>query len=94
VLKNVLERDQFTHQTRQELPHDKEMLQAYLHTTVASHGYLLLDLSQDKDDSLSFRTCISPKEAPSKMYVDIGNEKHKGKLSHYSRTKTCLSKIT
>ena len=95
VLKNVRDRDQFSHLARQVLPHDsKGLLLAYLHATKAPYGYLLLDLSEDTDDSLRFRTCIFPNEAPPLMYVDIGNETHKGKLPHSSRTKKRSAKIT
>jgi hypothetical protein len=94
-LKNVRDREQFSHLARQVLPHDsKGLSDEYLHATEAPHGYLLLDLSQDTEDRLSFRTCIFPNEAPPKVYVDIGNETHKGKLPHSSITKTCSSKIT
>ena len=59
-----------------------------------SHGYLVLDLPQDKDDILRFRTCIFPNEATKLFYVDIGSETHKRKLPHFSRTKTRSTKIT
>ena len=42
---------------------------------------------------LRFRTCIFPKEAPALFYVDIGNETHKGKLSHSSLTKNARPKL-
>jgi hypothetical protein len=95
VLKNVRDRNQFSHLARQVLSHDsKGLLLAYLHAAKAHYGYLLLDLSEDTDDSLRFRTCIFPNEAPPLMYVDIGNETHKGKLPHSSRTKKRSAKIT
>jgi len=87
--------EQFSHLARQVQPHDiKGLSDAYLHATKAPHGYLVLDLSQDIDDSLRFRTCNFPKEAPPLFYVYIGNETHKGKLPHFSRTKTRSDKIT
>ena len=46
------------------------------------------------DDILRYRTCIFPDEAPPLIYVDIGNETHKGKFSHSSRTKNLPDKIT
>ena len=95
VLKNVRDRNQLSHLARQVLPHNfKGQLEAYLHATVAPQGYVLLDLSQDTDNSLRFRTCIFPNEAPHLFYVDIGNDTHKGKLPHSSRAKTCSAKIT
>jgi len=88
VLNNVRDRDQFSHLARQVLPHDiKGLLQAYLHATEASHGYLLLDLSQDTDDSLRFRTSIFQTKHPLDIYIDICNETHKGKLPHPSPIK-------
>jgi len=75
VLKNVRDRNQFSHLVRQVLPHDsKGLLQAYLHATELPHGYRLLDLLQDTDDSLRFRTCIFPNEAPPLIYIGIGNQ--------------------
>jgi len=83
VLKNVRDREQFLHLARQVQPHDSNgLLQAYLHATEATRGYLLLELSQDTDESLRFRTCIFPNEAPPMIFVDIGNETHQGKLHH------------
>jgi hypothetical protein len=59
VLKNVRDREQFLHLARQVLPHDcKGLPDAFLHATKAPHVYLVLDLSQETDDSLRFRTCI------------------------------------
>ena len=82
VLKNVHDRNQFSLLPRQVLPEDSNgLFQAYLHSTEAPHWYLLLDQSKDTDDSLRFRTCIFPDEAPPLIYVDIGNETHKGKLT-------------
>ena len=72
------DRDQFSHLARQVMSHDcKGLLQAYSHATEATHVYLLIDLSQDTDDSLRFQTCIFPNEAAPLLYVDIGNERIK-----------------
>ena len=79
VLKNVREKNQFSHLARQVLPEDSDgLFQAYLNAREAPHGYLLLDLSQDTDYILRFRTCIFLGEAPPVLYADIGNETHKG----------------
>ena len=94
VLKNVRDKNQFSHLARQVLPEDSNgLFQAYMHATDAPHGYLLLDLSRDTDDSLRFRTCIFPDEAPPVMYIDIGNETHKSKLPRSSRTKGLSAEI-
>jgi hypothetical protein len=58
VSKNVHDREQFSHLERQVLPHDsKGLSDAYLNATEEPHGYLVLDLSQDTNDRLRFRTC-------------------------------------
>ena len=55
---------QFSHLAQQELPGDSNgPFQAYLHATESTHCYML-DLLQYTDDSLRFRTCIFPEEAP------------------------------
>jgi len=95
VLKNVRDREQFSHLARQVLPHDRKGLSdAYLNATEEPHGYLVLDLSQDTNDRLSFRTCIFPEEEPPIFYIDIGNETRKRKFSHPSRAKKRSAKIT
>ena len=82
VLKNVRDRGQFSHLARQVLPHaSKGLSDAYLNATEEPHGYLVLDLSQDTDDRLRFRTCIFPKEAPPLFYVDVNDETDKIELS-------------
>jgi hypothetical protein len=61
VLKNVCDREQFSHLARQVLPHDsKGLSDAYLYAIEEPHSYLVLDLSQDTTDRLRFRTCIFP----------------------------------
>jgi hypothetical protein len=74
VLKIVRDKKQFSHLALQVLPHDSKVLSdAYLNATEEPHGYLVLDLSQDTNDRLWFRTCIFPEEEPSIFYVDIDN---------------------
>jgi len=91
ALKTVHDRYQFPHLARQVLPHDsKGLSQAYLHATIALHGYVLLDLSQDTYDS--FRLHLP--ERSTSLDVCRFNETHKGKLSRSSRSKTRSSKIT
>ena len=85
------DREQFSHLSRKLLPHDSNvLLQAYLHVTEAPQVYVLLDLSEDTNDSLRLRNCIFPNEAPPLIYVDIGNETHKGKLPDSSLIKKML----
>ena len=59
VLKNVRDRNQFLQLAQQvQLQDSNGLLQAYLHATEAPRVYLLLDLSQDTDDRLRFRTSL------------------------------------
>ena len=95
VFENVRYRKQFSHLARQVLPHDsKGLSDAYLNATEEPLGYLVLDLSQDTNDRLRFRTCIFPEEEPPIFYVDISNETRKRKFSHPSRAKKRSAKIT
>jgi len=84
VLKNLRDKNQFYHLARRVYPEDSDgLFQAYLNAIETPHGYLLLDLFHDAD-SLRFRTCISPDEAPPVIYADIGDETHKGELPHFT----------
>jgi len=70
-------------------PQDSESLyKASLDATRRLHGYLLLDLSQDTDDRVRFRTFIFPTEYPT-FYVDIDDETDKVELSRHSSTQNC-----
>ena len=72
VLKGVRERDQFSPLARQVLPHDsKGLADVYLNATEEPHGQLMLDVSQDTNDRLMFRTLVFPEVAPPIFYVDI-----------------------
>jgi hypothetical protein len=84
VLKNLRDKNQFYHLARRVYPEDSDgLFQAYLNAIETPHGYLLLDLFHDAD-SLRFRTCIFPDEAPPVIYADIGDETHKGELPHFT----------
>ena len=70
LLKNIRDKNQFTHLARQVYPEDSAGLyKAYLDSTKNSHGYFLLDFSQDTDDQLRFRTNIFPDEVPPTIYT-------------------------
>jgi len=47
---------------------------AYMDATQRFHGYLILDLTQDKNDGLRFRTDTFPQEYPPVVYSDISDE--------------------
>ena len=70
LLKNIRDKNQFTHLARQVYPEDSVGLyKAYLDATKNPHGYFLLDFSQDTDDQLRFRTNIFPNEVPPTIYT-------------------------
>jgi len=48
-----------------------QLYKAYLKATKRPHGYLVLDLAQDKNDRHSFRTHILPDKYPPTFYVDL-----------------------
>ena len=81
------DKNKFSHLAQVPLEDSNGLFQAYLHATEAPHWYLLLDISQDTYDSLRFRNCIFQDETPHLIYIDTGNETHKGKLQHSSRIK-------
>ena len=49
-----------------------QLYKAYLKVTKRPHGYL--DLAQDTDDRLRFRTHIFPDEHPPTFYVDVTDD--------------------
>jgi len=54
---------------RQVFPEDSGgLFKAYLEATQRPHGYIVLDLSQDGDDRLSYRTNIFPPGFP-RLYM-------------------------
>jgi hypothetical protein len=59
VFKNVRDKNQISHLTRQIYPENwKSLFEAYLDATERSHGYLLFDLCQETNDQLRFRTNV------------------------------------
>jgi len=71
----------------------KNLYNAYLNATTKPHGYLLLDLAQDTDDRLRFRTCIFPDEYPT-FNVDVNDETDKIELSRPQSTQNSTAQIT
>jgi len=75
ALKNVRDKNQFLYLARQVCPEDSGgLFKAYLDATARPHGYIVLDLSQDGDDRLRYRTNIFPPEYPTVVYAPIGDE--------------------
>jgi len=56
----------------------------YLGAIQRPHAYLILDLTQDTNAVLLFRTYIFPKEYPPVVYSDIGYEACEFELSRPS----------
>jgi hypothetical protein len=80
LLKIFGDENQFTHLGLQVYPEDSTSLhRAYLDATQQSHGYLLLDLLQDSNNRLLFRSNIFLSEYPPVIYaaevvdVDMNN---------------------
>jgi hypothetical protein len=70
LLKNVRDKNQFTHLARQVYPENSSSLyKAYLDATQRPHGYFFLDLSQDSDDRRQFRNNVFPSEYPPIIYA-------------------------
>jgi len=64
-MKNVRVKNQFMYLARQVYPENiTSLYNAYLHATQRSYGYIILDLSQDSNDNLRFRTNIFPTDPP------------------------------
>jgi hypothetical protein len=94
ALKNVRDKKQFQYLAQQVYPEDSGSLYtAYLDATSRPHGYLLLDLTQDTNDGLRFRTAIFPSEQPLVVYSDIGDEACEIELSHPPSVKDGSPKI-
>ena len=95
LLKNVRDKNQFMFLARQRYPENSNSLyKAYLDATRKPHGYLLLDLSQDTDDFLLFRTDIFPTELTIVYSPVDDDETCKIELSHTARTQDSPTKIT
>ena len=88
LLKNVTDKNQFMFLPCQLYPENSASLyKAYLDATQRPHGYLLLDLSQDTDDRLRFRTDIFPTEQTIVYSHSISDEAGEIELSRPSSTK-------
>jgi len=80
VLRNARDKNLFLFLARQVYSEDSNSLyRAYLDATEEPHGYLMLDLAQDTNDKLRFRTRIFPTET-SIIYTYIKGEKYQVKL--------------
>ena len=71
-LKTVRDKQQFMRLARQVYPErSSNLYKAYLDATKRPHGYFILDLSQDTDNLLRFRTNVFPDEGPPIIYAAV-----------------------
>ena len=88
-LKTVRDKQQFMHLARQVYPEDSSGLyKAYLNATERPHGYLILDISQDTNDLLRFRTNVFPDEGRLVIYAPVGDEASTIALPRPTRAKS------
>ena len=95
TLKNVRDKKQFTHLANQVYPEYSLCLyNAYLDATQLPYGYPFLDLTQNTNDGLRFRTHIFPDEGyPLIVYSCVGNEASEDELLHSSGAEDGRSEI-
>jgi len=86
ALKNFRDNKQFMYLAGQLYPeYSLGLYNAYLNATQEPYGYLLLDLTQNTNDGLRFRTNIFPNDTtPLTVYSYVGDEASEDELSHSS----------
>ena len=84
ALKTVRDKKQFMYLDSQVYPEDSlGLYNAYLDATQEPYGYLLLDLKQNTNDRLRFRTHIFPDEILAlTIYSYVGDEASEDELTH------------
>jgi len=84
ALKNARVKKQFMYLASHMYPEDSlGLYNAYLDATQEAYGYLLLDVTQNKNDGLRSRTYIFLDEIPSlTFYSYVGDEGSEEELSH------------
>jgi len=94
ALKNVRGKKQFMYLAHQVYPEDSlGLYNAYLDAKLTPQGYLILDLTQDTDDGLRFRTNIFPEEYPPVVYSDVVDESCSVELPRSSRSQDDRTEI-
>ena len=87
LLKYVRDQSQFSSLAQVYPKNSVDLYHSYLHATAKPNGYLVLDLSQDINDLLRFRTEIFPDESPFPViYAPIKYETDTIDLSHPTRS--------
>ena len=70
LLKNIRDKNQFTHLARQVYPEDSiGLYKAYRNVMAKPHVYFVLDFSQNTDDHVRFQTNIFPDEVQPTIYT-------------------------
>jgi hypothetical protein len=83
LLKNVRDRSQFSRFAQVYPKQSVDLHDSYLHSTAKPHGYFVLDLSQDINDLIRFRTEIFQDESLFPLiYVHVDYETDTIDLSH------------
>ena len=89
LLNNVRDKKQFSHLARQAYPENSASLyEAHLDATKQPHECFLLDLLQDTDGLLRFRTNRFPKVYPLVIYAPVINETMKSNYYALKAVKT------
>jgi len=66
---------------------------AYLDATQRPHSYIILDLTQETDDGIGFRTNIYPEGYPLVVYCDIGDEACEVELPRSTGAQDCRNEF-
>jgi len=95
ALKNVRDKKQFMYLASQVYPEDSlGLYNAYLNATQEPYVYLLLDLTQNTNDGLRFRTHIFPDDTtPLTVYSYVGDEESEDEMSHSSGAEESRAEI-
>jgi len=95
AFKNVRDKKQFMYLASQVYLGDSVGLyNAYLDATNEPYGYLVLDLTQNTNDGLRFRSHIFPNEAhPLVVYSCIGDEAGEDESSHSAGVEVSRTEI-
>jgi len=95
ALKIVSDKKQLAYLANQVYSEDSlRIYNAYVDATQRPHGYLILYLTEDKDEGLRFRTNKFPEEYPPVVYSDIGDEACEVELPRPSRAEDGRTEIT
>ena len=84
LFKNPRDRTQIQHFARQVYPENSKFIQeAYNDATGKPHGYILIDLKQETEETCRVRSCIFPDDEINYVYVPLPIKRghHQGNVS-------------